>query len=143
MHLSDFPYMCQINKIQILIFSIFTPKKVYYAHCSEHVFLLTIYLGGLSKSMQLDEHWSLATYYPLYGCIIIYLSPLFLVVIGWFDSFAIANNAVTNKHNAAKSLQSCPTLCNPIDGSPPGSAVPGILQARTLEWVAISFSKQI
>ena len=41
---------------------------------------------------------------------------------------------------AAKSLQSCPTLCNPIDGSSPGSPVPGILQARTLEWVAISFS---
>ena len=41
---------------------------------------------------------------------------------------------------AAKSLQSCPTLCNPIDGSPPGSPNPGILQARTLEWVAISFS---
>ena len=38
------------------------------------------------------------------------------------------------------SLQSCPTLCDPIDGSPPGSPVPGILQARTLEWVAISFS---
>ena len=42
---------------------------------------------------------------------------------------------------AAKSLQSCPTLCDPIDGSPPGSPVPGILQARTLEWVAISSSK--
>ena len=42
---------------------------------------------------------------------------------------------------AAKSLQSCPTLCDPIDGSPPGSPIPGILQARTLEWVAISFSK--
>ena len=41
---------------------------------------------------------------------------------------------------AAKSLLSCPTLCNPIDGSPPGSPIPGILQARTLEWVAISFS---
>ena len=41
---------------------------------------------------------------------------------------------------AAKSLQSCPTLCDPRDGSPPGSAVPGILHARTLEWVAISFS---
>ena len=41
---------------------------------------------------------------------------------------------------AAKSLQSCPTLCDPIDGSPPGFLVPGILQARTLEWVAISFS---
>ena len=42
--------------------------------------------------------------------------------------------------DAAKSLQSCPTLCYPIDGSPPGSPIPGILQARTLEWVAISFS---
>ena len=42
---------------------------------------------------------------------------------------------------AVKSLQSCPTLCDPIDGSPSGSPVPGILQARTLEWVAISFSK--
>ena len=42
---------------------------------------------------------------------------------------------------AAKSLQSCLTLCDPMDGSPPGSPVPGILQARTLEWVAISFSK--
>ena len=41
---------------------------------------------------------------------------------------------------AAKSLQSCPTLCDPVDGSPPGSAVPGILQARILEWVAISFT---
>ena len=41
---------------------------------------------------------------------------------------------------AAKSLQSCPTLCDPIDHSPPGSPVPGILQTRTLEWVAISFS---
>ena len=43
-------------------------------------------------------------------------------------------------HAAAKSLQSCPTLCDPIDGSPPGFPIPGILQARTLEWVAISFS---
>ena len=43
--------------------------------------------------------------------------------------------------DAAKSLQSCPTLCNPIDGSPPDSPVPRILQARTLKWAAISFSK--
>ena len=41
---------------------------------------------------------------------------------------------------AAKSLQLCPTLCHPIDGSPPGSPIPGIPQARTLDWVAISFS---
>ena len=43
----------------------------------------------------------------------------------------------------AKSCQSCPTLCNPMDGSPPGSSVPGILQARILEWVAIAFSKTL
>ena len=45
-----------------------------------------------------------------------------------------------NRSAAAKSLQSCPTLCDPRDGSPPGSPVPGILQPRPLEWVAISFS---
>ena len=51
-------------------------------------------------------------------------------------------NALSKNYFAAmaKSLQSCPTLCDPIDGSPPGSPVPGILQARPLEWVAISFS---
>ena len=47
------------------------------------------------------------------------------------------------KHAAAKSCQSCPTLCDSIDGSPSGSSVPGILQARTLEWVAISFSNAL
>ena len=53
-----------------------------------------------------------------------------------FDKSWVASTAAA----AAKSLQSCPTLCDPIDGSPPGSPVPGILQARTLEWAAISFS---
>ena len=52
----------------------------------------------------------------------------------------IALTIWTMTTDAAKSCQSCPTLCNPIDGSPPGSPVPGILQARILEWVAISFS---
>ena len=46
-------------------------------------------------------------------------------------------------HAAAKSLQSCPTLCDPTDGSPPGSPVPGVLQARSLEWVAIAFSLEL
>ena len=59
-----------------------------------------------------------------------YISTSFL-----YKTFIIAPAAA-----AAKSLQSCPTLCDPIDGSLPGSPVPGILQARTLEWVAISFS---
>ena len=55
---------------------------------------------------------------------------------------AAVNNSsgITYAAAAAKSLQSCPTLCDPTEGSPPGSPVPGILQARTLEWVAISFS---
>ena len=52
----------------------------------------------------------------------------------------LGRKVMTTLTATAKSLQSCPTLCNPIDSSPPGSAIPGILQARTLEWVAISFS---
>ena len=56
----------------------------------------------------------------------------YLFFLIWKSIFAAAA--------AAKSLQSCPTLCDPRDDSPPGSAIPGILQARTLEWVAISFS---
>ena len=61
---------------------------------------------------------------------------------GWLWSPAHIRSCCTSSTPAAaaKSLQSCPTLCDPIDGSPPGSPVPGILQARTLEWVAISFS---
>ena len=55
-----------------------------------------------------------------------------MLIKEWIDRNAAAA--------AAKSLQSCPTLCNPTDSSPPGFPVPGILQARTLEWVAISFS---
>ena len=57
-----------------------------------------------------------------------------------FDIRSLHAKEGTAAAAAAKSLQSCPTLCDPIDGHPPGSAVPGILQARTLEWIAISFS---
>ena len=64
------------------------------------------------------------------------------VTIRWYKEFFSCdeNHFTAAAATAAKSLQSCPTLCNPTDGSPPGSAVPGTLQARTLEWVAISFS---
>ena len=55
------------------------------------------------------------------------------------DILKLQNLCLTIAAAASKSLQSCPTLCDPIDGSPPGSPIPGILQARTLEWVAISF----
>jgi len=52
----------------------------------------------------------------------------------------VAHHGMVHAAAAAKSLQSCPTLCDPTDGSPPGSTIPGILQERTPEWVAISFS---
>ena len=58
---------------------------------------------------------------------------------GTRDWFQIEKGVHTT---TTKSLQSCPTLCDPIDGSPPGSPIPGILQARTLEWVAIPFSRR-
>ena len=72
------------------------------------------------------------------------------VLMRWMKLEPIIQSEVSQKEKhqyskyaaaaAAKSLQSHPTLCDPIDGSPPGFSVPGILQARTLEWVAISFS---
>ena len=58
-------------------------------------------------------------------------------VIHTVKGFGVVSKAAAA---AAKPLQSCPTLCDPIDSSPPGSPVPGILQARTLEWVALAFS---
>ena len=69
----------------------------------------------------------------------------------WMDQETVIQSRVSQKQKkkqisyinaaaAAKSIQSCPTLCDPMDGSPPGSPVPGILQTRTLEWVALSFS---
>ena len=63
----------------------------------------------------------------------VWLSLLYLVLVATCKAYAAAAAA-------AKSIQSCPTLCDPIDGSPPGSPIPGMLQAKTLEWVAISFS---
>ena len=62
------------------------------------------------------------------------------ISLNFFLSFLKVKQDSAATAAAAKSLQSCPTLCNPIDGSPPDFPIPGILQARTLEWVAISFS---
>ena len=70
--------------------------------------------------------------------------PSFTISFVKYLSFRLRNNGdehlMCQLAAAAKSLQSCLTLCDPIDGSPPGSPIPGILKARTLEWVAISFS---
>ena len=69
-----------------------------------------------------------------------YLVDLILNVFKCWPTVSQIEMFLYSAAAAAKSFQSCPTLCDPIDGSPPGSPVPGILQARTLEWVAISFS---
>ena len=67
--------------------------------------------------------------------------PFLTCVVRWILTSRLTGSKIMCLYNfVAKSLQSCPTLCNPIDGSPPGSPIPGILQARTLEWIAISFS---
>ena len=87
--------------------------------------------------------------YLLWRNVCLRLLPIFWPGCLLFWYWATQAVCMANKHIkrcltlliiAAKSLQSCPTLCNPIDGSPPGSAVPGIFQARVLKWVAIAFS---
>ena len=89
----------------------------------------------------------LLTKRDLYSIALIVLSLLFAIpysrhIWGILSEFYLILTIKLNTAaaTAAKSLQSCPTLCNPIDSSPPDSPVSGILQARTLEWVAISFS---
>ena len=89
------------------------------------------------------ENYRIQDYDILIHCI--YFGPLELwkVIVFLHNPLEYPEGRITlhNAAAAAKSLQSCQTLCDPTDGSPPGSPVPGILQARTLEWVAISFSK--
>ena len=90
-------------------------------------------LNDLQKTLYLTEkdlvRQALLTHLPTF--------PTLSVKFSTWGALGVSAAAAA----AAKSLQSCPTLWDPIDGSPPGSPVPGILQARTLEWVAISFSK--
>ena len=92
-----------------------------------------VYSIHKNTSGQLEERSSSSVHYltPLFSVLNIYFSPRTLR--GSYKGIETMAAAA-----AAKALQSCPTLCDPIDGSPPGSPIPGILQARTLEWVAIS-----
>ena len=73
---------------------------------------------------------------PVQSCLVTHL----WAVLGWDENQEILQALSTPAAVAAKSLQSCPTLCDPRDGSPLGSPIPGIFQARTLEWAAVSFS---
>ena len=92
-------------------------------------YVVSIDTGLIAQSPQSGPRWS-----PAFKIEPVLFLPSVKSQISIYSSTAAAAAA------AAKSLQSCPTLCDPVDGSPPGSPVPGILQARTLEWGAIAFS---
>ena len=104
----------------------FTPDM---AHSTQHSTLHTVY----TQSIKAELSW-------------IKIKAYFNENASYKGIHCFINKLLSLKYHlaaaaAAESLQSCPTLCDPIDGSPPGSPVPGILQARTLEWASISFSK--
>ena len=96
--------------------------------------LLLVGLGHQMALLECGHLWKASRWPRLRQCFCILPFEHKLKLSG-LDIFLNAAAAA-----AAKSLQSCPTLCDPVDGGPPGSPFPGILQARTLEWVAISFS---
>ena len=99
-------------------------------HCRQTLYRLSHQGSPRFKQIYSDIHIIMVSYEAFYYVKILCAWPIY--------TSPPTNLAAATA--AAKSLQSCPTLCDPIDGSPPGSPVPGILQARTLEWVAISFS---
>ena len=105
------------------------------------------FLFCVNKTYAISYFFLLNSVFFLYNLIIFQCDVYVLVQLGTshkYEHLHIRNLTIFyfSKHitAAAKSLHSCPTLCNPVDGSPPGSPIPRILQARTLEWVAISFS---
>ena len=120
----------------------------------EHVWNWQVIFPSKTAPPRSPSHWVETTNPTVIPATVLQNHPFtFHIYHCWFHSLNIfwrqqkdicgAEQAGCSKRDsasAAKSLQSCPTLCDPIDGSPPGSPVPGILQARTLEWVAISFS---
>ena len=98
------------------------------------------YSSYLGKGVEISKNWATAHFLTLAVCFETVLAPM-----GTSFSLLMCNNdcILTLKSAAAaaaKSLQSCPTLCDPMDGSPPGSHIPGILQAKTLEWVRFKSS---
>ena len=83
---------------------------------------------------------SYSSYPHVYVCVCVCVCVFTCIYCTYCMYYIVCNIYILYGAAAAKSPQSCPTLCDPIDGSPPGSSVPGILQARILEWIAISFS---
>ena len=90
--------------------------------------------------LNVERHFSCSVVFETFGKIALVKSMNTFSSLNTQSSINFYWVYTRHRFAAAKSLQLCPTLCHSIDGSPPGSPVPGILQARTLEWVAISFS---
>ena len=111
--------------------SVFKIEKLFLTSSLPHLPYIRFYVHYQSGVIRTQGYCCSPTLYHFY--IQVYRGS-FLVLCPYSWTLSVSAAA------AAKSLQSCLTLCDPIDGSPPGSPVPGILQARTLEWVAISFS---
>ena len=109
----------------LVVFSTFTML------CNHHLYLLPKHFYYPKKNP-----------YSFFPCFTLFLEDMMCHILGTKENRILmwVFMCITGVAAAAKSLQSCPTLCDPTDVSPPGSSVPGILQARTLEWVAISFS---
>ena len=117
-------------------------QKIYWCASGHYIkFILNSYiLLGIITVYTTTLHPLQDEEMPFYSAFLIIFCMLFLSLFLRILSICLLWILFSHCAAAAKSLQSCPTLCNPRDGSPPGSPVPGILQARTLEWVAISFS---
>ena len=129
------PHLCENSFLLIwahwhCFASAYTLHPLKYTHTHTHTHTHVLFWNSLQGSpFQLVLHILSPSHFPT-------PSASSFWILGWKCSIKYSLQRVP----AAKSLQSCPTLCDPIDSSPPGSPVPGILQARTLEWVAISFS---
>ena len=97
-------------------------------------------LPGEELLLRIGKMFGLGKFYIILGPLSypLYIGRQMPTSKAWVDSNEIIPRIITAAATAAKSLQSCPTLCDPIDSSPPGSPVPGILQARILTWVPLS-----
>ena len=127
--------------IEVSLYVVPDEKAVLFVRKKEAYFIRLLYIHQRLGNMIYLTHTGAHTIYVKEKNKTFNLGTYFSMFLSFFVWTILPRVSVQMEPAAtAKSLQSCPTLCDPIDGSPPGSPVPGILQARTLEWVAIAFS---
>ena len=140
--------------LKMITVSVVTSPLHWYGHClqqftsgqpssvihsqftrSHHLFIVQCFQSLQWCDFSVSDNFFIK---KIFNCSKIHLR--FIIITIHFPVCCSVTSSMFTAAATAKSFQSCPTLCNPIDSSPPGSTIPGILQARTLEWVAISFS---